>query len=185
MQWWVYTPWLRERYKAWPDAPAILDKILALLFNFCQEHGKGWSQWMEMLSTGTLTLKHSTEKGVGLLTIHSAKGLQSPVVIIPDLSIDVRSKDSFTYTPQGPWKLDVLHSDEDPWYKCHGEQLAQERRRMLYVAMTRAQERLYCSSLKECQPYQDIQSALLKRGILLSGKLDPNITKNQRILRYE
>ena len=185
MQWWVYSPWIRERYKAWPDAPSILDKLLALLFNFCQENGKGWTQWMEMLSTGNLTLKHSKEKGVGLLTVHSAKGLQSPVVIIPDLSMEVRSKDSFTYTPQGPWKLDVLHHHEDFWHKRHWEQQSQERRRIFYVALTRAQERVYCSSLKECQSYQDMHNALLKRGTSLNGKLDPNITKNQPILRYE
>ncbi|PPE03615.1 UvrD-helicase domain-containing protein [Holospora curviuscula] len=184
MHWWIYTPWLRARYTAWPNAMAILDKILALLFNFCQEQGKGWSQWIEMLSLDTLTFKHSTEKGVGLLTIHSAKGLESPVVIIPDLSMDVRGKDSFVYTPEGPWKLNVLTDNEDPWYKHYARRQDEEHRRILYVAMTRAQERLYCSSLKDSQPYQDIHSALLKLGVSVQWDLDIGTTKGKRVLRY-
>ncbi|GAJ46386.1 ATP-dependent helicase/nuclease subunit A [Holospora elegans E1] len=185
MQWWIYTPWVQKRYGAWPDTAQILDKVLALLFSFCQEQGKGWMQWIEMLSLVSLTFKQKTEKGIGVLTIHGSKGLQAPIVIIPDLSMEIRSKDYFTYTKDGPWKLNILQEDEDPWNLRHIEKQSQEERRILYVAMTRAQERLYCSSLKNSQPYQDVKNALSKLGKQIPWSLDSEINVTEPILRYE
>ncbi|ETZ07741.1 ATP-dependent helicase/nuclease subunit A [Holospora obtusa F1] len=182
VQWWVYTPWIQERYTSWPNAIQILDKILASLFEFCQEQGKGWMEWIELFSTDFFTFKQKTEKGIGLLTIHSAKGLQSPIVIIPDVSMEARSKDSFMYTQDGPWKLGVLQEDEDPWYKLYTEKQAQEARRILYVAMTRAQERLYCSSLKKSAPYLDIYKALSTLGVSVPWDLDHSVCES--VLRY-
>ena len=63
---------------------------------------------------------------VVLMTIHSAKGLEYPLVFILDVNEGII-----------PYKKAVLQSD------------VEEERRMFYVGMTRASEKLYICSIKE------------------------------------
>lgn len=77
------------------------------------------------------------EDGVQLMTIHGSKGLQSPVVILPDVPPPFQRE-----TPEY-WRL-------------------------LYVAMTRAQDRLYWSSCKEHKGWMPI----LKNAFSQSGTWD-------------
>lgn len=70
----------------------------------------GFLSWMEK----NPSLSQPSGDGIQMMTIHGAKGLESPVVILPDLP-----------APLGK---------ETPEYW-----------RLLYVAMTRARDRLYCS----------------------------------------
>lgn len=99
------------------------------LMEFFLRHAKGYhdkGDWLKAID------KHKTEfeqkeetkrEGVGLLTMHGAKGLEFPCVILPDLNEGVI-----------------------PSNKNTEKEFIEEERRMLYVAMTRAKEELqmYC-----------------------------------------
>ncbi len=99
---------------------------------------------------------HGAQGEVRVMTVHGAKGLEAPVVILPDTCS----------MPDGKHDPKVLTSDQDPEDKnpplalWRGRQtedpeeatrlraaLAEKReaeyRRLLYVAMTRAEDRLY------------------------------------------
>src|SRR5690606_4438688 len=76
---------------------------------------------------GTLTLddRSSSEKeqrGVALMTLHSAKGLEFPVVFLPGVEEDL---------------LPHRHSVAD------GDRAIEEERRLFYVGITRARRRLF------------------------------------------
>jgi ATP-dependent helicase/nuclease subunit A len=73
-------------------------------------------RWISDANTVFKAQDVATRVGLGprLMTVHGSKGLQAPVVVIPDLS-----------PPFGP-------ETDEYW-------------RLLYVALTRAQDRLYCA----------------------------------------
>ena len=109
---------------------------------------EGFLHWLE---SGRQEIKRDLEHGgraVRVMTVHGAKGLEAPVVFLPD-------------TLQLPTQRDrLLWMDEpdlllwSPRKDCDDELAAslksqklraelQEYRRLLYVAMTRAEDRLY------------------------------------------
>jgi ATP-dependent helicase/nuclease subunit A len=96
------------------------------------EDAVGFLDWIIKSDT---VFKYPMGGGIRLLTIHGAKGAQSPIVILPDLPESVEK--------------------DDPEYW-----------RLLYVAMTRAQDRLYISSCKPTSPwYQAIDHAIMGAGL--------------------
>lgn len=173
-QWWVHTPWMSERYTCWPYAAEIIDQLCAHLFSACEHQGLGWSEWIHLFSAQPISLQRQAERteGIKVLTVHGAKGLQSPIVIIPDLIMESKTKDLFCYTPQGPWKMGILDDEEHTFQQLHAQQQKEESDRLLYVAMTRAQERLYCSSLKENMTYQHCHDAILPLAHPFSGSIE-------------
>jgi len=86
----------------------------------------------------------STDKDdeVSILTCHRAKGLEFPVVIIPGVHVGSFPNDFF------------IHSQSD---------LEQERR-LFYVAMTRAVDRLYISCYQN--PYGTGNNDIVKKGFI-------------------
>lgn len=108
---------------------------------------QGFLHW---LKAGDLEVKRDLEHGardeVRVITVHGAKGLQAPIVILPDTTAAPRS------SPEILWVEDMLL-----WPPSRSHESAvcsvaraeanarrdQEYRRLLYVAMTRAEDRLY------------------------------------------
>ena len=113
---------------------------------------EGFLHWME---TGEAEIKRDLEQArpdaVRVMTVHGAKGLEAPIVFLPD-------------TLQMPSKLPIFYwvEDEDGsdrailWppaavilkiAEAQREKLIKDRnreyRRLMYVAMTRAEDRLY------------------------------------------
>lgn len=79
---------------------------------------------------------------VRLMTVHGAKGMEFPVVFLPRLT-----KNDFHPDEKGKWKsLFPLawHHDSD-FAANHAQMMQEEERRLFYVAVTRAKERLYLS----------------------------------------
>ena len=77
--------------------------------------------------------------GVRLMTLYQAKGLEFPIVIVPELV-----EDQWPVRDQaGGWFPRELLREAVPTGDIHID----EERRLLYVAMTRAQERLILTTL--------------------------------------
>ena len=102
------------------------------------------------------------DDAVVLSTIHGAKGLEWPVVILAGLDSDYARTDvtSRYYAPEGALILQVRRDNEDPLRSAANAPLVAaakmrdeaEGRRLLYVGMTRARERLVLTST---YPYTD------------------------------
>jgi DNA helicase-2/ATP-dependent DNA helicase PcrA len=96
-------------------------------------------KWAEQV--GAITLEQPNADGVNLLTAHSAKGLQFQVVIVVSLSerrFPKGDKKKRFVLPQ------ELSKEIQPPPDAH----TQEERRLMYVAMTRAANRLYLSGIQ-------------------------------------
>lgn len=115
----------KEQGRNWEDELKILDEL--------QEHAKAFTslkEWLEIVTHMEDTIKQAQarkeENAVQLMTMHGSKGLEFPIVIIPDLNEGVI-----------------------PYKKAVTEEQLEEERRMLYVAMTRAKEKLFLFYVKE------------------------------------
>jgi ATP-dependent helicase/nuclease subunit A len=96
----------------------------------------------------------ATEDAVTILTVHSAKGLEFPVVFVPDLMRGTPgNKPAFLWSPEaglgvvardGEGKVDTPTSRR--LRRELTEREAEEAHRVLYVAMTRAAEHLVLSA---------------------------------------
>ena len=97
---------------------------------------------------------------VKLLTIHKSKGLEWPIVVVPDLERrPVTFSGRFIMSPHfGPIVRGEADNGERAWPSAGGilksrenEMDTAERRRLLYVAMTRARDHLILSGILQVQ----------------------------------
>lgn len=78
-------------------------------------------------------------EAVQILTIHRSKGLEFPVVFIPDLvqkGFPIRFRDKIFYVPSD--LISSMKSEKDDRTLFN-----EEERRLFYVAITRAENRLF------------------------------------------
>lgn len=139
-----------------PDAHDPIAEFLNLALAYEKSHTPSLEGFLYWVEAGAVEIKRDLEQAdpgaVRVMTVHGAKGLQAPIVFLPDtMQVPVRS-------PALYWPVDNQGVDEcliwPPKRGLH-EQVAegerekaaqlrdQEYRRLLYVAMTRAEDRLY------------------------------------------
>ncbi len=108
---------------------------------------QGFLQWLRADSDATKRDSQDTRDEVRVLTVHGSKGLEAPIVFLADTTYQkTMQKDRLLWQESGLpiWK--TSEKDRDPKSHAVYEQEAArqqaEHRRLLYVAMTRAEERL-------------------------------------------
>jgi CRISPR-associated exonuclease Cas4 len=93
---------------------------------------------------------------IEIITIHSAKGLEWPVVIPINTCTLFRRRESLVYRGADEtlhWLIgDVVPPDLFLALDCEDDSLARERERLWYVACTRARELLVVPELPEAEP---------------------------------
>ena len=131
-----------------------LDEFLNLALKFEQDHTPSLQSFLNWFSQHKIEIKrdldNSTTNAVRIMTVHASKGLQGNIVFLPDTrlikarpeqggQIVWTENDLPLWLPSSgirPHSLDVL-------FKKRERLSAQERRRLLYVAVTRACDYLY------------------------------------------
>jgi ATP-dependent helicase/nuclease subunit A len=138
-----------------PDAADPLDEFVSLALAYERENAPSLEGFLHWLSAGDLEIKRDLEQehgAVRLMTVHGAKGLEAPVVILPDTLQLPNAPDGLLWVDDGrdapPLAVWPVKSDYDlPVLAAAraARRLSQEQeyRRLLYVALTRAQDRLY------------------------------------------
>jgi ATP-dependent helicase/nuclease subunit A len=171
------------------DCEDVLDEFLGMATSFQQSKGESLQAFIQYLITKTHIIKRDTadlqHNQVRIMTVHGSKGLQAPIVILPE-DVCPRSKTDFFLWDISPYnKAEMVYlrpsSDLDT---AHTKMLKNriqrdaeaEELRLLYVALTRAQDRLYLcgssESQKEPSPqswYEIVRKALSDRLYLDDG----------------
>jgi ATP-dependent helicase/nuclease subunit A len=98
---------------------------------------------------------------VRILTVHGAKGLEAPVVFLPDTMQLPNPPEALLWTEREQLPLWCPRRDlAVPFYSAEKQALRarqlQEYRRLLYVALTRAQDRLYICGWQTRDPPKEI-----------------------------
>ena len=134
-----------------------LDELLSLAAEFERTHPPTLHGFITWLTDADAEIKRDMEHGkneVRVMTVHGAKGLESNIVILPDTTrVPDAGKVSSILTFQNGmpvWKLSAASRPKAVSALVEAELAGQrkEENRLLYVAMTRARDRLYVAGTK-------------------------------------
>lgn len=129
-----------------------LDEFINLTISYEQTHIPSLQGFIDWIGRTEVEIKRETEQkgndAVRLMTVHGSKGLQAPIVFMPDTARIKNTKseqallwkDNLAYYPLNKDCYDktCLQIKEENSRKSF-----EEYRRLLYVALTRAEDRLY------------------------------------------
>lgn len=132
-----------------------IEEFLNLAIEFEQSRGGTLQQFLDWFERNSSEIKRERLTGsneVQIMTVHGAKGLQAPVVILADMTVDPgqSGKDPNSSLPlEDGGALPLLRIDKESRVGCLDDlESAREAKelnehyRLLYVALTRAEERL-------------------------------------------
>lgn len=134
------------------DAADPIEEFLNAALDFEQAHTPSLEAFLHAIENTQTEIKRDQDRGEGsvrVMTVHAAKGLEAPVVILPDTCTTPRhgrhDKDLLDADRVPLWKIEVKRDDPvRARARADGkEERMKEYRRLLYVALTRARDRLY------------------------------------------
>ena len=178
------------------DAMDPIDELLSLAGQYEQNETASLQGFIQQQKTGSTQIKreqHAHSDEVRIMTVHGAKGLQAPVVILPDTiattnSAPNRAEKRLLWPNQTDLEIPLWSPRKDMNYSAYidamaalDDKLDQEYRRLLYVAMTRAEDHLYIGgALNKKQKPENLPEgcwySLIQKGLeaLKAGPADEN-----------
>ncbi len=134
-----------------PEAEDPIEEFLAAALSFERAHPPALETFLHWLDAGREEIKRDLEAvardEVRIMTVHGAKGLQAPIVFLPDTMQVPTKGPRVLWTDNGTMLWCPRSDRDDPCAAtARGAAKAQreeEYRRLLYVALTRAEDRLY------------------------------------------
>jgi ATP-dependent helicase/nuclease subunit A len=160
----------RERLLArlGPDAADPLDEMLNAALDHERRHPPSLQGFVQWVRRGGAEIKREQDSGsdaVRVMTVHNAKGLQSPIVILPDTVGAGRGKQGVRWAmePDGPHPIPIPIPLWAPRKDAHAPAFTdlldaekrareEEEHRLLYVALTRAEDRLLVCGWQKTRP---------------------------------
>ena len=130
----------------------VLDEFLNLTLVFEQNHTPTLEAFVSWIVQDEVIIKKEMEQGendtVKIMTVHGSKGLQSPIVILADSAKakNVTKKGEFLWDDGLMYFPMSSACYDDVCKKIKDKDIAasfEEYHRLLYVALTRAEDRLY------------------------------------------
>lgn len=133
-----------------PDAADPLDELLTAAMAHERAHPASLQGFLHWLRRSSATVKREADAGadmVRVMTVHGAKGLEAPIVILPDTTAAPPQKSGLRWTEEElPLWAPRRAGFNAPAYAeaeaRQAEREAEEANRLLYVALTRAEDRL-------------------------------------------
>jgi len=158
-----------------PEAEDTVDEFLALALAYEREHPPSLQGFLRWLGAGDTEVKRDfgarPRDEVRILTVHGAKGLEAPIVFLPDTMqlpkppealLWTKSEELPLWRPRAEFTVPVYSTERD---EARQRQL-QEYRRLLYVGLSRAQDRLYiCGWQTRGTPQQGCWHGLCRAGL--------------------
>lgn len=161
----------------------VLDEFLNLTLNFEQNHTPSLQSFITWIVQDEVIIKKEMEQNdddtVKIMTVHGSKGLQAPIVILADtthvkntsLGCQFLWTDDMLYFP-----LSAANYDETcRQVKKHQiDADADEYRRLLYVALTRAEDRLYIAGYSSFEAKDESWYKLIENNLTSNVTLVEN-----------
>ncbi len=171
-----------------PEAADPLDEFMNLAVRFDDQAPPSLTGFLGWLREDERTIKRDMEQGrdeVRVLTVHGAKGLEAPIVFLPDTCSNGANGRGARLIPLSPMQLPDGAPMIAVWPVAGAKGLpaierakadvkaaeTEEANRLLYVAMTRPRDRLYIAGARGAKKlpddcwYQTITAALTSPAI--------------------
>ncbi|MBV9834002.1 MAG: double-strand break repair helicase AddA [Alphaproteobacteria bacterium] len=135
-----------------PDALDPIDEFLAQALSWSTAGHGSLQGFLHAIETEGGEVKRDLDglrrREVRILTVHASKGLQAPIVYLPDTCSGTNDRERVLWVPNGPplWAFRTAETKVPAIDTLKLEMTTRQREehhRLLYVAMTRAGERLY------------------------------------------
>jgi ATP-dependent helicase/nuclease subunit A len=146
------------------ESADAIEEFVSLALAYERGHSPSLEGFLDWVERGSVEIKRDMEHGrdeVRVMTVHGAKGLEADIVILPDT----------TSLPEPPSRKGHLLYDEDrvlfpladeeapqivKQAKARAEaETLREHRRLFYVALTRARDRLYVCGFENKKGVKD------------------------------
>lgn len=174
-----------------PDAEDPLAEFLGLTLVYERSHAPSLEGFLQWIATTAVEIKRDLEQGdrdaVRVMTVHGAKGLQAPIVFMPDtmqvptkmsrlLWSEVRDGELLLWPP----RRSDCESLAERARETEKFRQRQEYRRLLYVAMTRAEDRLIVCGWRGARiEADDCWYRLIRNGLIArADELDVGIRED-------
>ncbi|MFM7620462.1 MAG: UvrD-helicase domain-containing protein [Alphaproteobacteria bacterium] len=174
------------------QALQIFEKFLLKLNDFSQDQNLSLHKLLDLIDKidPDINLDSFASNSVKITTVHSAKGLQSPIVIIPDCNHDLSrsadNKDHIYWLDHSQISIPMwCKKDSNKHYLIDNlKQIKKELRhdeylRLLYVALTRAEDELYISGFGKTTDQQSWYNIIVN-----SLNNDMEIEENQQLIDF-
>ncbi len=164
-----------------PEAAEAIDEFLDAALAYDRDAAPSLQGFVNQLRAGDIEIKRDMEQDrdeVRIMTVHGAKGLQAPIVFLPDTCMLPRAQgprlfpvprlgappDAVTHLVWSPGRSDLEAIAEAKAAVRRAE--IEESHRLLYVAMTRARDRLYvCGWKGQREPEKDCWYHLVRDAL--------------------
>jgi ATP-dependent helicase/nuclease subunit A len=167
-----------------PEAAEPIDELLNAALAYAQAHPpslQGFVQWLRQSGAEVKREAEGAGGQVRVMTVHGAKGLQAPLVILPDTTslppddgpvawaADPASNSGLEVPVWVPRK-EFRCAAGDALRQVTAQRRAKEHNRLLYVALTRAEDRLLvCGWQTRRDPPAECWYNLVHAGFLAVG----------------
>ncbi|OJU30973.1 MAG: double-strand break repair helicase AddA [Alphaproteobacteria bacterium 65-37] len=134
------------------EASDPIDELLARALQYQRVEAASLQGFLRWFEAGGSEIKRDLDanrrREVRILTVHASKGLQAPIVYLPDTTRVPRDSERLLAAEDGSARLWLPRTDDAneaarEWRAEGRRRALQEQNRLLYVAMTRAEDRLY------------------------------------------
>lgn len=171
------------------EANDALDALLELALVYERDHASSLAGFLTWFAAGETEIKRNMEQSsdeVRIMTVHGSKGLEAPIVILPDTMTvpDGRNQSNLMMVDPGDsggrvplWKVPKLLASPavEQWQAQASAEQANEYRRLLYVAMTRARDELYvCGHRGKREPPADCWYNMIVQSLVPSMRELPD-----------
>jgi len=168
-----------------PEASDPVSEFMSLALAYEREHLPSLQGFLHWLVHDEVEIKRESEPAgpglVRIMTVHGAKGLQAPIVFLPDTLYRPNQPTRRLWVRPGADELLLwsprVDDDEALALDARNEvkaKIAEEERRLLYVALTRAEDRLYISGWRgERQPAEGTWYELIRDGLAAKAESAP------------
>lgn len=180
------------------DSDDVLDELLLIAYEFEDNHNASTQAFVTWMQNNQSVIKRANSEldksRVQIMTVHASKGLQAPIVILADASA---KPESYKSVKDVLWSDDILKGflwGMGDAQKTTGfinekqrfiELQFSEYYRLLYVAMTRAEEQLIiCGWQKNRESHKDYNSWYDSVSIALSQLAKDPAYQTEEFLRF-
>ncbi|MGI4953389.1 MAG: double-strand break repair helicase AddA [Janthinobacterium lividum] len=165
-----------------PEAAEPIDELLSAALTYAGSHAPSLQGFVHRLRQSGAEVKRQAEEAGGvvrIMTVHGAKGLQAPLVILPDTTSLPPDGGGLVWPEPGLplWspRAELRSAVTDALKAKAKAARMEEYNRLLYVALTRAEDRLVvCGWETRRQPPDECWYTLVAEGLRrLSPEAEP------------